>query len=91
LPLTLIYLARSLEIPFIQMLSIFIKPLIMALILLPFFIGYQALNIMWNDIWILASSALMSLAIWAVAVFVLYRNEFNTILNILKSRFNAKK
>ncbi len=89
-PLTLYFLAKTLEIKLRAMLAIFVKPTIIAIILTPVIFGFKSLNLAWVDIAILAGAAVISLIIWMGVSYGLYRNRLKSIIEVLRLRFNAK-
>lgn len=89
-PLTLYYLAKTLEIKLKQMLKLFIKPVIITLILVPALWLFRSRNFPWSNVGLVAGAGTLALVIWAGVGFILYRKQFQTILQVLRLRYHAK-
>lgn len=89
-PLTLFFMAKSIEVKISGMLAIFIKPTIITVILAPALLIFRSLDLPWTSLGLVAGAAGIFLVIWAGVGFGLYRHQFTTILDVLRARFNAK-
>jgi PST family polysaccharide transporter len=89
-PLTLYFLARTIEIKLIQILKIFYKPTIITVALVPALVVFRSFNLPWSNLGILAGAGVLFLIIWAAMAFSLYRDQFKTILKVVWMRFNAR-
>lgn len=89
-PLTIIFLAKTIDVKFIQMLSVFLKPILISLIMVPILIGFRSIKLPWIDLAILGSAAGIFVIIWLGTSFGLYRKQYKSIIDLLRIRIHAK-
>jgi PST family polysaccharide transporter len=89
-PLTLFFLAQTLQIRIGQILVIFIKPIIITITLVPALLIFRSLDLSWSNLGILASAGGVFLLIWVSMGYLLYRKKFQNILQVLMLRFNFR-
>lgn len=89
-PLTFFYLARTLKVKLSHLLGVFIKPAVIAVILMPALLVFRSLNLPWVDIGITATAAFIMAVIWTGLTYLFYRREYKRILELLRVRHNAK-
>jgi PST family polysaccharide transporter len=89
-PLTLFFLAQTIQITIGQMLVIFIKPVIITITLVPALLIFRSFDLSWSNLGILAGAGGVFLLIWVSMGYVLYRKKFQNILQVLRLRFNLR-
>lgn len=90
-PLTIYFLARSLELNPGKMFSIFIKPMIIASILVPTLFVFRTIKIPGGDIGRMFGAAIITALICLGVAYLFYRDQILSTIKTIKAEYYAKK